>query len=106
MSNIIKNLDTFEEDIKKGVSLVDFYADWCGPCKMIAPHIEDVASRYDGKAKVFKVNIDEQRELATKYGIRSIPTLLFFKDGEVAEQRVGFQNADSISETLEEVLDN
>jgi len=69
--------------------LVDFWAEWCGPCKMIGPVIEALASELDGTAKVGKVDVDSNRELAVKYGVRSIPLLLFFKDGEVKDQIVG-----------------
>ncbi len=69
--------------------LVDFWAEWCGPCKMIGPIIEQVASDLEGQAKVGKVNVDEARELAVKYNVRSIPLLLFFKNGEVKDQIVG-----------------
>jgi thioredoxin 1 len=69
--------------------LVDFWAEWCGPCKMIGPVIDQVASELDGVAKVGKVNVDEARELAVKYNVRSIPLLLFFKNGEVKDQIVG-----------------
>lgn len=69
--------------------LVDFWAEWCGPCKMIAPVLDQVASELEGVAKVGKVNVDEARELAVKYNVRSIPLLLFFKNGEVKDQIVG-----------------
>lgn len=69
--------------------LVDFWAEWCGPCKMIGPVIDQLSGELDGQAKVGKVNVDEARELAVKYGVRSIPLLLFFKDGEVKDQIVG-----------------
>jgi thioredoxin 1 len=69
--------------------LVDFWAEWCGPCKMIGPVIEALAGEVDGTAKVGKVDVDSNRELAVKYGVRSIPLLLFFKDGEVKDQIVG-----------------
>jgi thioredoxin 1 len=69
--------------------LVDFWAEWCGPCKMIGPVIDQVATDLDGVAKVGKVNVDEARELAVKYNVRSIPLLLFFKNGEVKDQIVG-----------------
>lgn len=69
--------------------LIDFWAEWCGPCKMIGPVIDQLASEVEGQAKVAKVNVDEARELAVKYGVRSIPFLLFFKDGEVKDQIVG-----------------
>ena len=69
--------------------IIDFYADWCGPCKMIGPVIDQVASELEGQAKVGKVNVDEARDLAVKYNVRSIPLLLFFKNGEVKDQIVG-----------------
>jgi thioredoxin 1 len=69
--------------------LVDFWAEWCGPCKMIGPVIDQVATDLEGQAKVGKVNVDNARELAVKYGVRSIPLLLFFKNGEVKDQIVG-----------------
>lgn len=69
--------------------LVDFWAEWCGPCKMIGPVLDQVASELDGQAKVGKVNVDDARELAGKYNVRSIPLLLFFKNGEVKDQIVG-----------------
>lgn len=69
--------------------LVDFWAEWCGPCKMIAPSIEELANEYDGRAKVGKVDIDSNQSTSMKYGIRSIPALLIFKGGEVVEQIVG-----------------
>jgi thioredoxin 1 len=69
--------------------LVDFWAEWCGPCKMIGPVIDQVSAELDGTAKVGKVNVDEARELAVKYNVRSIPLLLFFKNGEVKDQIVG-----------------
>ena len=69
--------------------LVDFWAEWCGPCKMISPIIDEVASELKGKLKVGKVNVDEAQELAAKYGIMSIPTLLVFKNGEIVDQLVG-----------------
>lgn len=69
--------------------LVDFWAEWCGPCKMIGPVIDQLSEELNGSAKVGKVNVDEARDLAVKYGVRSIPLLLFFKDGEVKDQIVG-----------------
>jgi thioredoxin 1 len=69
--------------------LVDFWAEWCGPCKMIGPVIDQVATDLEGQAKVGKVNVDDARELSAKYGVRSIPLLLFFKNGEVKDQIVG-----------------
>ncbi|MCB5202162.1 thioredoxin [Neorhizobium sp. T786] len=69
--------------------VVDFWAEWCGPCKMIGPHLEEISNELAGKVKVVKLNIDENPELAAKFGVRSIPTLAMFKDGEVADIKVG-----------------
>ncbi|WQV03250.1 thioredoxin [Helicobacter pylori] len=96
--------ENFESTIKKGVALVDFWAPWCGPCKMLSPVIDELASEYEGKAKICKVNTDEQEELSAKFGIRSIPTLLFTKDGEVVYQLVGVQTKVALKEQLNKLL--
>ena len=72
--------------------LVDFWAEWCGPCKSLAPILDELAEEYQGRVRIGKVNIDEHQELAAQYGIRSIPTLLLFKEGQVAEQVVGLRS--------------
>jgi thioredoxin 1 len=72
--------------------LVDFWAEWCGPCKMLAPILDELAEEYSGRVRIGKVNIDDSQELAAQYGIRSIPTLLLFKQGQVAEQLVGLRS--------------
>jgi thioredoxin 1 len=84
--------------------LVDFWAEWCGPCKMIAPILDEIASEYDGKVKIGKVNIDDQQSLATQHGIRAIPTLLLFKNGEVAEQIVGLRSKRDLKANLDRVV--
>jgi len=94
----------FDETVAEGVSVVDFWAPWCGPCRMIAPVIEELAEEYDGKAKICKVNTDEEQEIAVKYGIRSIPTLLFFKDGQVVDQIVGAQGKDALAAKINALL--
>jgi thioredoxin 1 len=80
--------------------LVDFWADWCGPCKMITPAVEEIAKEYQGKLKVCKVNVDEARQTAANYGIMSIPTLIIHKDGKVMEQIVGAVSKSVIEEKI------
>lgn len=94
----------FDKTIAKGVTLVDFWADWCGPCKMLAPVIDALAARYAGKAQVAKVNIDEEMGLASRFGIMSIPTLLVFRDGKLEQQTVGVQPEDALAHLLDAVL--
>jgi thioredoxin 1 len=79
----------FEKMIEKGVTLVDFWAEWCGPCRMIAPALETIAGKTAGKVKIVKLNVDENPNVAGQYGIMSIPTLLVFKDGKIADRKVG-----------------
>ncbi|MDY0123065.1 thioredoxin [Sulfurimonas crateris] len=94
----------FEATLGEGVSLVDFWAPWCGPCRMIAPVIEELANDYDGKAKICKVNTDEEQDIAVKFGIRSIPTIIFFKDGKIEGQVVGAQSKAALAEKLDALL--
>lgn len=84
--------------------LVDFYADWCGPCKMMAPVVEKLAEELAGKVKVFKVNVDDEPELAQRYRVVSIPTFLVFKDGEVKANNVGAMSAAQLTEKVKQVL--
>jgi thioredoxin 1 len=83
--------------------LVDFWAEWCGPCKMIAPLLDELADEYDGKVKVGKVNVDEQQSLAAEYGVRAIPTLLVFQNGQVADQIVGARSKRDFKASLDRV---
>ena len=92
---------TFDEAVNgdKPV-LVDFWATWCGPCRMLAPVIEEIANEYAGKVKVGKVNVDDERELALEYGVSSIPTVVVFQNGEVKETSVGYRPKEEIEQLL------
>jgi thioredoxin 1 len=83
--------------------LVDFWAEWCGPCKMIAPILDELADEYDGRVKIGKVNIDEQQGVAAEYGIRAIPTLLLFHKGQVADQIIGLRSKRDLKASFDRV---
>ncbi|GBD40094.1 MAG: thioredoxin [Deltaproteobacteria bacterium] len=84
--------------------LVDFWAPWCGPCRVLAPVVEEIASSYKGKLKVAKLNVDENQEIAMKYGIRSIPTLILFKDGKALDQIIGAVPKSEIEKMIKKVI--
>lgn len=88
--------DNFNQSIEKGVSLVDFWAPWCGPCKMQLPIVEELATELEGQATIGKINVDEQPELAAQFGVMSIPTLILFKDGQPVDKMVGLQSKDAL----------
>lgn len=87
----VVNSEEFAQATAQGVVLVDFYADWCGPCKMVAPVLEQLKTKYAGKLDIIKVDVDVEGSLAQKYGVMSIPTLILFKDGKPVGQTMGFQ---------------
>jgi len=107
MADVLQvNDDTFEAEVEKSdlPVLVDFWAPWCGPCRMVAPVVEAIAGKYAGKVKVVKVNVDDSPASATKFGIRSIPTLAILKGGQVQDQIIGAVGEDALSEAIDKVL--
>ncbi len=98
---MIKHIENenLEELVKEGTYLVDFYAEWCGPCQMLSPILENI----DGN--IIKVNIDTHSEIATKYGVMSVPTLIFFQNGEIKETLIGFRSKEELEETLKKYTD-
>ena len=107
-SETVVNLtdDSFETEVLNATEpvLVDFWAEWCQPCKMLGPTMDEIADEYNGRAKVTKMNIDENREVATKFGIMSIPTVLLFKDGDIKNTFVGLSAKDKFTGALDELL--
>jgi len=105
MSDKVRHVteETFEQEVLKSNTpvLVDFWAAWCAPCRMIAPTVEQIAVDYDGRAKVVKVNVDESGDISARYNIRGIPTLLLFKDGMIKDQIVGATSRDTITRMIE-----
>ena len=98
--------DSFQSDVleAQGAILVDFWAEWCGPCKQIGPALEEIAKERDGKLTVAKVNIDENPSTPAKYGVRGIPTLMLFKDGEPVSHKIGAMVKSKLDEWLDETL--
>ncbi len=106
MSEVIVTDANFEQEVLKhnGPVMVDFWATWCGPCRMLGPVVEELAKEYEGKVKVCKLNTDEGPDTSMKYRITSIPTIIFFKNGEVAGQAVGLQSKSALQEKLNSLL--
>lgn len=105
MSNIIHaNEASFERVVAEGVTLADFFATWCGPCKMLHPELEKLADAYAGKAKVVKIDVDENQQLAMQFQVQSIPTLLVFKNGQVVARDMGFKPYPQLASLLDRVL--
>src|SRR3954466_8014088 len=104
VANIVTLTDgNFSEEVLKSQKpvLVDFWAEWCGPCKMIAPVLDELATEYDGKVKIAKVNIDDNQNLAAQFRVTAIPTLLIFKNGQVTEQMVGAKSKRDLKASLD-----
>jgi thioredoxin 1 len=105
-----ENMNVTEQDFdeiiqkSKGPVLIDFWAEWCGPCKMLTPVIEELAAEYGETVKIAKVNVDQEPNLAARYGIRSIPTIILFKAGEIVEQMVGMQAKEALKAKLDSLL--
>ena len=107
-SDLIKHTSdaTFDADVMKSAQpvIVDFWAEWCGPCKMIAPILDEVATAYQGKLQIAKINVDENRDIPAKFGIRGIPTLMIFKDGQLAATKVGAMSKAQLTAFIDQQL--
>lgn len=106
MAEVVFTDDNFQSEVldSSGVVMVDFHAIWCGPCKMAAPIIAELSEEYEGKCKIGKLDVDENQEVARKYGVQSIPTIIIFKDGEEVDRLVGFQGKEALKEHIDNAL--
>lgn len=101
MAAVAITKENFSENVAQGVSLLDFWAPWCGPCKMQLPIVEELSEELKGTAKIAKVNVDEEPELASQFGVMSIPTLILFKDGQPVDKLVGLQSKDALKSKIQ-----
>jgi thioredoxin 1 len=106
MSEVVLNDSNFAAEVgaSKGVFMVDFFAVWCGPCKMLGPVVEEIAKDYEGKAKIGKMDVDESHNTAGQFGVQSIPTIVFFKDGKEVDRTIGFQSKDALTAKIDSLL--
>lgn len=106
MAELVITKNNFENEVLKSdvPVLLDFWASWCGPCRMLAPIVEEIAEEYEGKAKVGKINVDDEQELASAFGIASIPTVVVIKDGKIADNSVGYVPKEKLEEMLKAAL--
>ena len=102
MAGNLKHLDenNFHNEVSKGVTLVDFFADWCGPCKAITPIVTELADELQGKASIAKINVDDAQGIASEFGVASIPTLILFKDGKEVKRVVGVKDKNTLRELV------
>jgi thioredoxin 1 len=103
MTRVLTSAD-FDNAIASGVTLVDMYAVWCGPCQAIAPIVEELSHEYEGKANITKLDVDASGDIAQRYGVMSIPTLLVFKDGQLVEKAIGLQEKENITTLIDKHL--
>jgi thioredoxin 1 len=101
---IVVDSNEFKNEIESGITVVDFFATWCGPCKMLSPVLEGLSNEMEGKVKFIKVDIDQSLELANQFQISSVPTMIVFKNGEKANQLVGFLPKEKIQETINSII--
>lgn len=94
----------FKDEISEGLVFVDFWAEWCGPCRMLSPVLEELSEELEGKVKIAKLNIEENRDTASEFGIMSIPTMILFQDGKPVEKVMGFQPKENLKQYLESKL--
>ena len=106
MSTVTVTDESFDKDVLQASKpvLVDFWAEWCGPCKAIAPTLDELAKTYDGKLQIAKVNVDENRTIPAKFGIKGIPTLMVFKDGQLAATKVGAMTKAQLAQFIDQQL--